>query len=440
MKVSILIFSFIITLLYSFPNAIGGSQELLLKLLIKKGIITQQEAQEIMNEAKKEEAKKKQIVEVKKEDIIKEIKKNKDLFIPEPLKGLKFEVLSYIDYSNGNNTSDKSYNRFKLTRGYFTVKKAFTPWLHTRMTIDTHLDENGDYKERLKYLYLELRPKNFGFLTNIKSEIGLGHIPWLDFEEHVNPYRMQGTMAIERAGVFNSADVGASIGGYIGGRLKNAKKLTGNSHYAGKYGSWHIGLYNGAGYHDSERNNNKVIEGRLTLRPLSSFIPGLQLSCFGLYGEGNKETKGGDYPDYRANLFMLSYEHPALIFTGQYFRTKGNAKGTWVDNDGNALRTEGISFFADCRLPFIVYSAKRLHLFARYDYFDQDEDDRIAEDTAYRMYILGLAYDIYKGNKFILTFEKTNYEDDAGRKKELPSPNNHLNDEYRFQTVLQIKF
>ena len=56
----------------------------------------------------------------------------------------------------------------------------------------------------------------------MKTEVGLGHIPWLDFEESVNPYRCQGTMAIERAGVFNSADLGVSIRGDFGGKLEDA--------------------------------------------------------------------------------------------------------------------------------------------------------------------------------------------------------------------------
>lgn len=49
---------------------------------------------------------------------------------------------------------------------------------------------------RLKYLYAELRPPDAGPFTDMKSEIGMGHIPWLDFEEHINPYRCQGTMPL----------------------------------------------------------------------------------------------------------------------------------------------------------------------------------------------------------------------------------------------------
>ena len=41
-------------------------------------------------------------------------------------------------------------------------------------------------------------------------------MPWLDFEEHINNFRMQDTMFMERNGLFNSADVGVMAGGNLG--------------------------------------------------------------------------------------------------------------------------------------------------------------------------------------------------------------------------------
>ena len=90
------------------------------------------------------------------------------------------------------------------------------------------VDENHtDFKLRLKYLYAEFRPPNISFLTSMRSEVGMGHMPWLDFEEHINPYRCQGTMFIERAGTFNSADLGVSIRGYLGRQLDEALHVQG---------------------------------------------------------------------------------------------------------------------------------------------------------------------------------------------------------------------
>lgn len=399
-------------------------QDPLIERLIQKGVLTEEEAEEIQKETGRLE------------------KQRQQLQLPKALKGLKVGMLAYIDYSNGQkpepDDKDSSFNEFRLTRGYLTVKKEILPWMHTRITIDTHQDDEGDYKERLKYLYAELRPPDFGPLTGMKSEIGLGHIPWLDFEEHINPYRCQGTMAIERAGVFNSADTGISLRGDFGGKLEDAEEKTGSHHYDGRYGSWHFGVYNGSGYHKKERNNNKVLEGRLTLRPLPEVIPGLQLSYFGIYGEGNDDDNpSGDYPDYEVNLGMLSYEHPWVILTAQYFQTEGRNYGTWVDADGDALDTEGYSFFGNLKLPILD---RKLSLFARYDHFDQDDDGEIGNDADYDMYVGGVAWDIYKGNILLLAYETTDYDDDAGKKGKAPVIDNRLGDDHKIQAVWQIKF
>jgi hypothetical protein len=181
-----------------------------------------------------------------------------------------------------------------------------------------------------------------------------------------------------------------------------------------------------------------VVEGRLTLRPLPDVIPGLQLSYFGIYGEGNdNDNTAADWPDYVVNMGMLSYQNPWVVLTGQYFATQGNAKGTWVDGTGDALETAGHSFFGNLKLP--VFDGK-LSLFARYDHFDQDADDKIGDETEYDLYIGGLAYDIYKGNLLLLAYETTDYGDDAGKKGKIPVVDHRLGDDHKGQAVMQIKF
>jgi hypothetical protein len=409
------------------------SRDPLIEILIRKGVLSPQEADQIQQEAKALE-------EQKQERMTEEVK---DSVVPEALKGLKVEVLGYADYSAGEsgkagNLQD-SYNKFRLTRGYLTVEKAIQPWIGARLTTDIHQDSDGSWLTRVKYLYASLKPHDLGLLTGMKAEIGQGHIPWLDFEEHVNPYRCQGTMAIERAGVFNSADLGVSLQGSFGGKLAEAKKLTGNSHYDGRYGTWHAGIYNGGGYHAAENNDNKVLEGRLTVRPLPDSFPGLQLSYLGLYGDGNTVTYGNS-PDYRVNLGMISYEHPSFILTGQYFATKGNAGGSWVDANKQALDTTAYSFFGNYRLPVLE---NKLSAFGRYDHFDGDDNNDMGiagEDATYDLFIGGLAYDLYKGNMVLLTYETTSYGKDSGGMGKVPSSGNNLGDDKKIQVVYQLKF
>ncbi len=440
------VFAVLLVVLLAFsvaPSVMGGmavgKYDPLLQVLMKKGIISPQEATEIQQEAKS-------IEEAQKEELAKEIKSKAT---PKALKGLKFQMLAYLDYSAGESAKShgeqKSYNRFAIKRGYFRVTKKITPWLAGHLTYDVHQDDSGDWKPRLKYLFAMFRPKDLGFFTDMKAEVGLGHIPWLDFEEHVNPYRCQGTMAIERAGTFNSADLGVSLRGNLGGELEDAVAKTGNHHYAGRYGSWHVGLYNGSGYHGKEKNGNKVVEGRLTIRPLPDLLPGLQLSYFGLYGEGNKKAEAnGDYPDYQVHMGYLSYEHPRLIFTAQYFVSEGNKDGKWLQADGDALWTENYSFFVNVKPPVYGISPwldRKLNFFFRYDHVDRDKDNKIASDAEYDMYIGGGALEIYKGNYVLMDYEYTDYGKDFGNKHSAaPSPGNDPGNEHKFQMVYQLKF
>jgi hypothetical protein len=272
----------------------------------------------------------------------------------------------------------------------------------------------------------------------MKAEIGMGHMPWLDFEETINPYRAQGAMAIERAGVFASADVGVSLMGNFGGARENAEQKTGNGKYNGRYGSWHIGLYNGGGYTAVEKNQNKVVEGRVSLRPLADFAPGLQFSYFYLTGQGNTSTeykKDTDWPYYETQIGMVSFEHPNVVVTGQYMAGRGNAKGDWVYHDKrDTLPWTGYS-------AFLQLKKDKFAAFGRYDYFDIDSQDKALDDGkgAYALTIYGVSYAPLPGHLLIVAWETTDYQEDAGGRGKLPVLGNDLGDDQKLQVVYQVK-
>ena len=353
----------------------------------------------------------------------------------------KVGVKAYVDFSAGQQGAaagdSSTFGRVAITRAYLIVKKKLTPYLGARITPDAHQDDDGNYAVRLKYMYGEVYVPDLGPLTHMVAEVGMGHMPWLDFEEHINLYRCQGTMAVERAGTFNSADLGVSLRGYIGEPLDDAKARTGNAKYAGKWGTWHVGIYNGGGYHAVEKNENKAVEGRLTIRPLPGFVPGLQLSYFGLYAKGNVEGPGDSLPLYSVNMGMLSYEHPWVVLTAQAFLTHGNAKGDWVDNADDALKTFGYSVFGNLRVPV---GSMELAAFGRYDSFNADQDEKLAEKGTYQMIIAGVSLDLYKGNMIVLAYEGTFYGDDFAGKKKVPTPGTKLGDDHKGQIVYQVKY
>jgi hypothetical protein len=343
--------------------------------------------------------------------------------LPPGLKGLSIGSLVYLSAQNGNDASGEDYSQFQIKRGYIDIRKKITPYFSARITPDVHQDETGDLKVRLKYAYGQFNWKWEGFIQKPHVEWGVSHMPWLDFEEHVNRFRMQDTMFMERNHLFNSADMGVLFGGNLGRDMPDEFKKSVQNHYAGRWGSFGVGVYNGGGYHAVEKNTNKALEGRLTIRPMPDIVPGLQVSAFGISAKGNQSDRAGESaPDMRVLAAMISYESRRLVATAQYERGEGNQSGTAVDDDGNALPHDGYSLFTEIRLD----RNARFSVIGRYDRFDTDRNDSSA-DVAKR-YIAGFAWQFHKGNYWVLDFDRLEHT--------VPGQG----DEDRVQLTLQLKY
>jgi len=313
------------------------------------------------------------------------------------LDGLSVGALWFLSFQAGE-VGDEDYSRTVLKRGYLNIVKEVLRWdnavFEARITPDVHQDDSGDFNVRLKYLYGKFKWTEPSWQPWV--EFGLVHGPWFDFEEHINLYRMQGTMFIERNGTLNSADVGLALGGFLGPKIENAGK------YPGKYGSFMFGVYNGGGYHAKEMNTNKAIEGRISLRPLPERARGLQLTYFGVVGKGNTEQE----PDWTVSDVMLSFEHERFTATAQFYAGEGNQNGDAVDEQGEALSRRGYSVFGELKLPF----ERKISLMGRFDHFDFDTD--ADNDEADRV-IAGVAWDLGHHNTLLLDFDRLDPKDDA---------------------------
>jgi len=323
------------------------------------------------------------------------------------LTGVKIGGVYYLSYQNGVEEDD-SYSEFFVRRAYLTVKKSILPYLDSRITLDVHQDSEGDGKGdmevRLKYAYANFKLPDLYLLTKQNIEFGIVHMPWLDFQEHINYYRMREKMFVERVGVFNSADFGATYAAYLGGELDDDYKSRVNKKYAGRVGSLALGIYNGGGYHAVEKNHNKVLEGRLTLRPLPNILPGLQLSGFTAYGKGNVGGANEHIPNWNTILGMLSYEHHFGTVTAQYLQGEGNQKGEWVklkDPEG-AVSYSGYSFFGELK------PGEHWRPIAGYDFFDPNTG---IEDDEYSRYFVGLGYDFGHRNVLLFDYDVRDYVD-----------------------------
>lgn len=314
----------------------------------------------------------------------------------------------FLSYQDGKGKSG-NYNSFNLKRGYINIKKSLKKSISCRITPDISVDREGDgegdIELRLKYCYLEYSLSNIGFLFKPYIEFGLVHRPWLDFEEHINNYRVQGTLFLERNAILNSADYGLTFISLIGGEMHNEYKQAVNKSYPGKFGSLALGIYNGGGYHAIEKNQNKTIEGRLSLRPFPRMIPGLQFSYQGVYGKGNTPSE----PDWNFNMGFFSWEHRNFVATGLYYIGKGSFKGTVIDPSGKSTCNDGFSLFAELKLP-----DTKLSIIGRYDYFNQESKPT---DWQSKRYILGVAYHFIGKSKILIDYDH-NDMNKAGMKNE----------------------
>lgn len=360
----------------------------LLKKLVDKGTLTSEEAQEIQS-------------------------KN-------PLNDLKIGGVIYFDYSFGQTggATTADFNRFSLQRAYININKEIAPWFKARITPDikTAATTTGDYTVRMKYAYADFLAPDMGLLTDTDIRAGLAQLPLLDFEESLNGYRMQSALFQDKRGLITSSDAGIGILGNIGGKLNTEQVAgVGNKNYAGKYGSYHIGIYNGGGYSSAaESNQNKSVQGRITVRPLPEMLPGLQLTYFGISGEGNNST--GKPKQWSNNTGLISYQHKHVTAYAEYLSGKGNKAGD------DELKKSGFSLFGKMVLPMY----EKVAFFGRYDSLDPDTDNSVEDKI--ETTIAGASYRIKGENYLVAAFEKTS---DASKVD---------TDDTKGQLVLQVAF
>jgi hypothetical protein len=270
-------------------------------------------------------------------------------------------VLSYVQYDAELEHRD-GYNVFDLTRGYINingqlarnVRFRITPDVR-RATSDTTL--SGSLILRIKYAFVEL--------DNLQTErswvrFGAHQTPWLDFEESIDRYRVQGTMFSEREGLIpGSSDFGVGYFTPIG-----------------KYIDIQTGVYNGEGYAQTDVNKFKSAQGRLTLRPLAGrgMANGFRLS--GFYSAG---WYAADRPR-RLGIVMGSFEHTHLVTTVQYLKATENPSAI-APRD---IRRSGSSGFIEIRQGLQGWAG-----LARLDYLDSD---RSLANNSQRRIIFGGAY------------------------------------------------
>ena len=302
---------------------------------------------------------------------------------------IRVGVLSYVQYDAELKNRD-AFNAFDLTRAYLNVNGQLSKNVRFRFTPDvrrvTDSSLAGSLVLRVKYAFVELDN-----ITAARSWVRFGahQTPWLDFEESVNRYRVQGTMFSEREALIPGlSDFGV---GYFTP--------------LGKYIDIQTGVYNGEGYTQTDVNKYKSAQGRLTLRPLAGrgVANGLRLS--GFYNAG---WYAANRPR-RLGIVMGSFEHANVVATLQYLKATANPNAAAPrDIDRN-----GWSGFVEIRQGLNGWAA-----LARVDRLDPD---RALSSNSQRRVIAGGAYwFVWPRSRvgLVVTNEQVHYDPAAARPQE----------------------
>jgi len=169
-----------------------------------------------------------------------------------------------------------STNKFDIERAYLTFRMPAGSRASVRVTTDikpgTSASGYQGWFVRLKYGYLEynyLKPTATGMSGY--ARIGILHTVLIDHEESFWPRYLSKT-AVEKAGFFSSADVGAA------GQLSLPNKI----------GELYATITNGNGYESPETNRFKDVALRFSLTPLAKtpgFLQSLTISPWAYLGQ-----------------------------------------------------------------------------------------------------------------------------------------------------------
>ena len=204
-------------------------------------------------------------------------------------------------------------NNFDVTRAYVNVIGRFSGGLYARVTADiyrnTAAPSNGSLSYRLKYAYAAYTPAH----SSLTYKVGQIHTAWLDWEEALWDYRVQGSMPLERgfmtaAGAQNSyvssSDFGIGVDGKWGPDKVNLQVV----------------VVNGENYNTSPGDKGKDAQARVSFRLKdtddSSRVGGLRLTGYAQYGKSN----GGG----QRNRFvgMVSYRTKQITLAGEAAATQ----------------------------------------------------------------------------------------------------------------------
>jgi hypothetical protein len=301
---------------------------------------------------------------------------------PPPTPTVTVGGVAYVQYLYQLKDTAGHGNDFDVARSYINVIGKFPTGLLTRVTADIYRNTDGSLAYRLKYAYAGFTPEG----SALTFKLGQIHTPWLDWEEALWDYRMQGQMALERGGYLSSSDFGFGVDGNWGKDLVNAQ----------------VGIYNGENYNKAPGDKRKDAMGRVSVRALAtddgSRVGGLRLTGYSQIG---KPTGGGTRDRY---VGMVSYRSKQITLAGEYARTKDrmDAPAAPATPDLATIDGQVLSFFGVVKIP-----QTKAALIGRVDVTDPNKD---VPDNRQTRFIAGVSYQLTPALRLLADVDNIDFE------------------------------
>ncbi len=223
-------------------------------------------------------------------------------------------------------------NAFDVTRAYLNVTGTFDHGITTRVTPDLYRADNGSLDFRLKYAYFTWSPEH----SPVTLKFGQTQTPFVDWQEGLWGYRMQGPVAVDKFGYLTSSDIGIGLDGAWSGQKVNLQLMASN----------------GEGYHAAEADKHKDVAARVSVRLLPSDDGGSRggLRITGLAHLGTR-TGGGARNRY---IGELSWKSSLLTLAGEVAHAvNGSGDAAVADVGGNLFSAFGVLNVPDSKLAVL---------------------------------------------------------------------------------------
>ncbi len=333
----------------------------LLDLLVRKGLLTTGEAEEVSKEA---------AAEIKRAAAANPVETR--------ISAKLFIDLSNLDAENsaGGKLSSRGTG-LDVKRFYLGVTHVFdNTWSMNINTDSAYSSSTGATSTFIKTAYVQAK-----FSPEFIVQLGSANEPWIPFDEDLYTYRYVENTLIDRLKFGNSADWGV--------------------HVLGRSGmvSYNVAVVNGGGYKNPTRSKGMDLEGRVSVEP----VTGLTFAVGSYYGKLGKDVEGA--PSTRtASRYdaLVNYATKQFELGAEYF-----SESDWgFTNSASSDKGEGWSVFGRVKLGDGPY-----WLFGRWD--TDKPSQKLHPNMKENYFNIGFEYVAIKGVNIALVYKYDHIDNPA---------------------------